>query len=133
MQLKRKSWHYRLATVYGRADEGSTDFCSYFWHLVLGLFFATAFSFIIAFFSFLLIVMPLIWIVVCIVQGQLYPPLDLAAVGVGVDTILVLLISAMAYKEYCYENGKDALPIPTPLREAYKAWKGKYCAVINFE
>lgn len=56
-ELSKNSWHYKLAKFY---EEGgvSSDFCNYFWEVVLGFGKVCAIAFAIAFFALPLLVCP---------------------------------------------------------------------------
>lgn len=134
MKLKVNSWHHRLATEYGRGEFGSkTDFCTYARCIFVGLFFwfaAVMFGVLLGYF---LVLDPAVWIAVCIANGRWMPrePQTTAALCIwgGVVGMALFLWWAL-HRE---KSGKEVIPIPQIVREAYAGWKEKYCPVVQLD
>lgn len=142
MDIKKDSWHYRLAYIYGSSqrdrdwfDHEASNICSYTRKVVWGAIKALIFACAIALF-FSMIVDSFMYIYFMIV-GPFFDvhvlgifPLVFVAFATFSVTLIILgnLVKAGLYKL----SSKNTPKKPSFVIEAYKAFKGKYCSKLNF-
>lgn len=132
MTVKPNSWHFRIASLYGQGDYyRSTNLCSYFWHFMFGVLLCAFAVFVSAALLYFVLLAPAFWIVLCIADWHLYAPEADAAVGLAAWVLFSGFVALIAYGTWRESVNRPFLPVPPPLREAYRGWKEKYCPVIN--
>ena len=136
----RKSWHYRLATVYGRCEEWNcNDICSYTTACISGL--MTILAIIV--FGSVILGIPFAdfigWAAAVFNAGKLItmdsPAAAFASLMLTGILIVVLLGVGFRCKKLA-ESGKirhlSRLVKPAFINDAYYSWKEKTCFQIKF-
>lgn len=132
MTVKPNSLHYRIASFYGQGDfYRRTNLCSYFWHFVFGAVLCAFIVLMSVIFAYFVLLAPAFWIVLCIIDGHLYAMELDAVVGLMVWMLAIAAAAFACYVVWRERGDKPFLPIPAPVREAYRGWKEKYCPIVE--
>lgn len=140
MKLKRKSWHWKLAT-YSRPfsplhDRHSTDICSYTKAVAGGALIVAVHVGLAVAGTFLaaaaLVAMGSVigWFATGMEGGWNMPP-DLVRAGLPL-WLAVILASGAATFNACKSRRRPAPP-PGFLKLAWRSWRGKFCIKIDLE
>lgn len=136
MKINKQAWHFYFAsfgndyikagwyeTDYGRKK---LDFCLYVRAILKGMLLsALIFCFVTG--AAWCVVSFVLWIVVSLMHGWFVMPLP-AAICAG-----CLLFVALGFVFYAGQRATQAVADVEPIREAYKAWKGKYCPLVTLD
>lgn len=140
IKIKRGSWHYRLATFYGQANNELVEMntCDYIRAMCRGVFVIA-----VLLFAFTLLVLYLgthlvMWLY-CAITINMFPPSGDAIVAMsiytGVGGIVLAEISTRMYKrrKQQRESRIDVVEpqAPSPIQTIYDGWKNKYCVKIE--
>jgi hypothetical protein len=141
MKIKRKSWHYFLVNFGNqRVYAGQkTDFCTYFWYVVFGLFHLIGLVLGIIIFTLL-------------IAGSFYDyynwlmhniPMHDVSIAVVIITFIIIASIAIGYCVFKYTDWKDSLKksddFEVVVKEpgfftlAYRKWKEKTCILVEIE
>jgi hypothetical protein len=132
MTVKPNTWHYRLASFYGQGDYyRRTNLCSYFWHFMFGVVLCAFIACASALAAYFLLMGPVFWIVLCITDWHLYRMEVDAFAGFLFWGLAALGIGFAFYASWREAGDEPFLPIPQPVREAYRGWKEKYCPIVE--
>lgn len=136
LHFKKDSWHYRLATYYGYANESEMqNICDYTHRVMVGFFACLFLSFLIAL-GLSALVLFFLWLYISSFIAFIEPSI-LAIVGSTLLGLCVLVSTSM----YLEEKIKNWRAKHRSLVEkqnsfvvhAYKSMKEKYCVPIEFD
>lgn len=135
--VNKKSWHYRLATVYGPlSDCDGVDSCRYIRAVIVGLFVML----VIGILSCLFLILPvdsLVWVIASIIGGGFVGQPHFFAVFLGV------MISAIAFligwniiwirqKIIDRRYARSLMHVePSTISKLYGSFKNKFCVPIE--
>ena len=141
--FSRKSWHYRLASVYSDGnDYNMRNICSYTRKVLKGLILA---AFIVGLFSFISFPFGgvVLYIVACLQTGLWFNPFDYTSHMDKIIDVWVLFISiyifvgtimGIVYGVYfCFRSIRKTTPMPSAVSEMYEAFHDKTCFRVNLE
>jgi hypothetical protein len=141
MKIKRKSWHYFLANFGNeRVYSGQkTDFCTYFWYVVFGLFHLI--GLVLGIIIFTLLVASSFydyynWLMYDVKMHDVSIAVVLFTFGLFVTIAILYCVS-----KYCdwKDNLKNADDYEVVVKEpgfftlAYRKWKEKTCILVEIE
>jgi hypothetical protein len=143
MELKRNSWHYRIAHNYGGLEPRysstvkayATDLCTYTQKFAKGLLGIALLSLGIGLVGWAVLDFAL-WLYVITTHGDVAPQFGALftilalIVGTSAAVLGVLLNLAM---EFMHRARYNEWRPPSAAAAAYQAWKDKYCLVITLK
>lgn len=151
LHFNKNSWHYKAALL---ASSNHYDipenFCNYFWRVIFGSFLTLLLLGIFSLFTFLTVIAPILYLVVCLQYGTFWPPAEVV-VGIVLDIIIMIgvahfYITENILPEYKKKRAAKRLklmedgiyPESTPkepgfIVTAWRTFKDKTCFKIEFE
>ena len=138
LNFSKSSWHYRLVCLNKYERDISTNFCGYFWDVVLSMMvMGVAFGATILI-SYALIVSPLMYFAVVLQYGAFEAPSEVR-LGILLDlllisfTVLYVIFNAVesAYFNIRYVN-RETPKVPGFVSTAWKTFRDKTCFKIEF-
>jgi hypothetical protein len=136
MKINKQAWHFHLASFgndyiksgYYESDYGirKLDFCLYVRAILKGALLYLLLSCVVTGAAWC-VVSTVLWLVVSIQYRWFDPPIP-ASIFLGV---VVAVIAMFAIR--CLIVGSQKVADVGPVREAYKAWKGKYCPLVTLD
>lgn len=138
LEFKRDSWHYKIAKSAGlKTYGGETDMCTYLRHFGMGVLMWTFLSTLVVFIAACFVDLSMA-IMVSFMFGSLVTLSGMAILAVLIISVVLLIgvatliIAAVAWAIEKLAKRSRSKKEDGFISNAYKGWKEKYCAKIQF-